>query len=334
MKRILATFLAMFAIILLAACSNTSKESIVKKLSSELEDMTSYKMEAKMTMHTGKEARTYDVEVLYKKEDNDHFKVTLMNEEEKTGQIILKNNEGVFVLTPDIKKTFKFQSEWPENSSQPYLYQSVIRDIMEDKEATFTEMDDYYLFEAKTNYEHQSNLPSEEIYINKKTLLPQAVHVLDEEKNTLIEVIFSNAETDVAFDEETFHKDKVLESLHASVDVEVDSNVLEVQYPLETFGATLVEEKEIQTENGKRIIMTFEGEDSFTLIQENEAVKDETYTEEVYGEMVEMKDSVAAISNGMIEWTKNGIKYYVASETMSTEQLTEVANSLEGKGIK
>src|SRR5699024_2034519 len=94
----------MFAIILLAACSNTSKESIVKKLSSELEDMTSYKMEAKMTMHTGKEARTYDVEVLYKKEDNDHFKVTLMNEEEKTGQIILKNNEREYELTHDIKK--------------------------------------------------------------------------------------------------------------------------------------------------------------------------------------------------------------------------------------
>src|SRR5690625_8014327 len=99
----------MFAIILLAACSNTSKESIVKKLSSELEDMTSYKMEAKMTMHTGREARTYDVEVLYKKEDNDNLKETIMNEEEKTGQIILNNNECVCSLTHDIEKTFKFQ---------------------------------------------------------------------------------------------------------------------------------------------------------------------------------------------------------------------------------
>src|SRR5699024_4872725 len=127
------------------------------------------------------------------------------------------NEEGVFVLTPDVNKTFKFQSDWPENSSQPYLYQSVIRDIVEDKEATFTEMDDYYMFETKTNYEHQSNLPYEEVYLDKKSLLPKAVHVLDEEKNLLIEVIFSHTETDVALEDDTFDKDILLEKLSSDV---------------------------------------------------------------------------------------------------------------------
>ena len=48
-------------------------------------------------------------------------------------QIILRNEEGVFVLTPALNKSFRFQSDWPQNSSQAYLYESLVRDILQDK---------------------------------------------------------------------------------------------------------------------------------------------------------------------------------------------------------
>ncbi len=50
--------------------------------------------------------------------------------------MILKNDDGVYVLTPALNKSFKFQSEWPENSSQAYLFESLVKDITEDKSAT------------------------------------------------------------------------------------------------------------------------------------------------------------------------------------------------------
>ena len=40
--------------------------------------------------------------------------------------IILRNSEGIYVLTPSLNKSFKFQSEWPYNSSQTYLLQTLL----------------------------------------------------------------------------------------------------------------------------------------------------------------------------------------------------------------
>src|SRR5699024_3232046 len=94
------------------------------------------------------------------------------DEDEKSSQIILKNKDGVFVLTPSLNKSFKFQSEWPDNSSQPYLYQSLINDIIKDSEATFEVTDAHYIFYIKTNYQSNNNLPFQEIYLDKKSYTP------------------------------------------------------------------------------------------------------------------------------------------------------------------
>ncbi len=65
-------------------------------------------------------------------------------------QIILRNEEGVFVLTPALNKSFRFQSDWPQNSSQAYLYESLVRDILQDKKnLTFEKTDKYYIFKTK-----------------------------------------------------------------------------------------------------------------------------------------------------------------------------------------
>lgn len=48
-------------------------------------------------------------------------------------QIILRNKDGVYVVTPSLNKSFKFQSEWPYNNSQVYLLQSIVDDIKDDE---------------------------------------------------------------------------------------------------------------------------------------------------------------------------------------------------------
>src|SRR5690625_7791841 len=111
----------------------------------------------------------------YKKNKHEYYRVTLESDEEYGGQVILKNEEGVFVLTPSLNKSFKFQTDWPENSSQPYLYQSLINDVIKDKEATFTANDSHYVFQTKTNYQNSTNLQFQEIYFDKKNYLTISV---------------------------------------------------------------------------------------------------------------------------------------------------------------
>ena len=95
---------------------------VVDKLTSNLEDAKSYYATGVMEVDNNGQVYQYNVEVAYQKPEN--YKVTLKNETTNNEQIILKNDEGVFVLTPALNKQFKFQSDWPLSSSQVYLYQS------------------------------------------------------------------------------------------------------------------------------------------------------------------------------------------------------------------
>lgn len=96
-------------ILLIAGCGEKSPESVVKQLEKTLGNINGYKIEAEMTMHTGQEPRNYDIAIWYKKGTENFYRVVLENDEGEGGQVILRNEEGVFVLTPALKKSFKFQ---------------------------------------------------------------------------------------------------------------------------------------------------------------------------------------------------------------------------------
>ena len=49
-------------------------------------------------------------------------------------KLYLKNPDGLYVVTPSLNKSFKFDSVWPENSSQAYLLQNLVNDIKNDSE--------------------------------------------------------------------------------------------------------------------------------------------------------------------------------------------------------
>lgn len=91
--------------------------------------------------------------------------------EKDQSQVILRNENGVFVLTPSLNKSFRFHSDWPNNSSQVYLFESLVKDVKNDGEASFSAKDSKYIFETKTNYQHNQMLPTQEIVFHKKTWL-------------------------------------------------------------------------------------------------------------------------------------------------------------------
>src|SRR5690625_3785141 len=110
-------------LLILGACGEKSADDVIGKMKKNIESMEGYQAKAEMTMNTGQEEQTYMIDVMHKKDDL--YRVALSNpEDDEGGQVILKNEEGVFVLTPSLNKSFKFKTEWPDNSSQPYLYQS------------------------------------------------------------------------------------------------------------------------------------------------------------------------------------------------------------------
>ncbi|MUK89718.1 outer membrane lipoprotein carrier protein LolA [Ornithinibacillus sp. L9] len=325
-------------VLILSACGEKSQEDVVDELQKNMEELSGYKTNAQMKMNTGQEEQSFDIEVWHKKED--FYRVTLSNDEsDKESQIILKNEDGVFVLTPELNKSFKFQSEWPENSSQPYLYQSLVSDIISDDEVEFEATENEYIFHAKTNYQSNNNLPFQEIYIDKKSYTPVLVKILDKDKNALVEVSFSNFELNPTFEETDFEIDAIMETAAASEDVPVSGDVSDetfaVVVPNNTVGAELTDRIEEDIEDGKRVISTYTGEKNFTLVQEKRnTVPTLSSPQEVNGDIVNLGHAVGALSENAVEWDYQGMNFYLASDQLTREELIEVAQSVVGTEVK
>jgi len=334
-------FVLVLLILFLAACGEKSKEDVTAKLQENLEEMTGYKAKAEMMMNTGQEEQTFNIDVWYKQDNL--YRVALDNGLERNeSQIILKNEDGVFVLTPALDKSFKFQTEWPENSSQPYLYQSLVKDVLKDTEAEFESNETHYIFKTKTNYQSNNNLPYQEIHFDKKTYTPSKIRVLDKDQNALVEVNFASFEMDPSFADDDFTMEKNMESSSAEEETAAQANPqseeteeLAVFFPTYTAGAEVKEKKEVDLENGKRVILTFEGEKNFTLVEERkdtEAVL--TSPQQVNGDIVNLGSTIAGLSENTMEWSYNGVDFTLASDELTKEEMIQVAQSVQGQEVK
>jgi len=116
---------------------------------------------------------------------------------------VLRNDEGVFVLTPKLKKSFRFQSDWPQNQGQVYLYQTLVQSILLDNSRQFAIDKESYVFDVMANYQNGS-LARQKIWLDQKTYAPQRVEVSDANANVLVEVTFEQFRFDVSFDEKAF----------------------------------------------------------------------------------------------------------------------------------
>lgn len=336
MKRRLFLFIAgLLTVFLLVGCAEKKQEDIVRDLNEKVKSMKSYEAEAKLSIKTGNEPQEYDVEVWYK--EPNYYRVNLKNAKKDQSQIILRNDEGVFVLTPALNKSFRFQSDWPQNSSQAYLYQSLVRDILTDKAHVFKKTDKYYVFETKTNYHHQNMLPKQKITFNKRDLTPVSVQLMDNDQNILVQVDFSKVKFDKKFDKGAFDTQKNMS--RAQVDVQTaakEEKPFAILYPQDTpQGMTLKEEKEFKTDNGKRAILTYKGDKrSFTLIQEKAKVAPATAAISVSGEPVDLGFTIGALTENSLMWSHNGVDYMLVSKGLKSEELMMVARSVTEKQVK
>jgi len=332
---ILAGFLL---VILLAGCGAKTKEELVDELSGKAESLKGYKLDAKMTLTMGTEKQEYEVEVWHNKPDQ--YRVYMKNATRDQSQMILRNKDGVFVLTPALNKSFKFQSDWPKNSSQPYLYESLVKDIVEDEEAKMTETEEHYVFETKTRYQYNKMLPIQEIVFNKKDLSPVSVKVMDSDRNVMLAVEFLKTEFDAKFDDNSFDLKKNMTGAQLEVPAsgnEEENRNFEIGIPMaELPGTSLVDEEEIITENGKRVILTYGGEKSFTLIQEKaEAITASTVSSQfMNGDPVDLGFTFGALTETSLYWTVDGVEYLLASNDLTAEEMIMLAKSVQASPEK
>ncbi|NBD24379.1 outer membrane lipoprotein-sorting protein [Paenibacillus glycinis] len=173
----------------LAGCGTKDAESVVKDLDKTLSGLDSYTGKGTMTLFTGQQPLEYQVEVSYQKPS--YYRIALTNAKKDITQIVLRNDEGVFVLTPRLNKVFRFQSDWPANQGQVYLYQTLVQSILLDNSRQFAVDNDAYVFDVMANYQNGS-LARQKIWLNKSDYAPNKVEVSDANNAVMVSVKFDS----------------------------------------------------------------------------------------------------------------------------------------------
>ena len=201
MKKILVFI---FLSLMLTGCGNESKEDVLKKFTDSINSTKSYKLTGTMEISNDEETFTYSLESYYLKDN--YYKVILVNQTNNHEQIILKNNEDIYVITPALNKSFKFQSEWPGNSSQAYLLGSLVTDIKNDGGVEINESEDGYIIKSSVNYPNNEELTYQKIYLTKDKNV-EKVEVFNKTDIVKIKVTFNSVDLKANLKESDFKLD-------------------------------------------------------------------------------------------------------------------------------
>ena len=194
-------FVTLVAALCLTGCGSLSDKEIKDNFIKDIESLKSYYMEGSLKLINNDDSYEYDVEVSYQKDDN--YKVSLNNKGNNYEQIILENKEGVYVITPSLNKSFKFQSDWPDNNSQSYLLGSVANDLKKYNEYKFTQKDSDYIYTVKTNYPNNPKYTKQNIILDKNYNLKK-VEVQDDKNISYIEFTVKTIDKKANFNESEF----------------------------------------------------------------------------------------------------------------------------------
>ena len=187
----------------LGLCGCGKSDNVVKKFQNKIEKADNYILKGNMSIVSNEDTFTYKVEA--SKSKDGYYKVSLVNQTNNHEQVILKNKDGVYVVTPDLNKSFKFQSDWPNNGSQSYLIDVLLNDVVNDDKVHVEK--DY--IQCKVNYPNNNTLYSEKIYLDKDYGVKK-VEVLDQDGNVKITLNVNSINYKAKFNDEYFSLESLI----------------------------------------------------------------------------------------------------------------------------
>ena len=304
----------------LVGCSKMDSKEAINKYKKTLESNSKYTMTGQMSIISNEENYQYDVSVDYM--EADYYKVSLVNKDNRHEQIILKNDNGVYVVTPSLNKSFKFQSEWPYNSSQAYILSSLLKDLENDSNVVFESKDDKYVLSSTVNYPNNSSLVSQKITFDKD-MLPTEVNVYNKEGVANITFKISKIDFKSKIDKTTFE----IDNTKSEGELDDVSSLDEIVYPMYLPTGTEFKGEQTTEADTKRVILTFGGNKSFTLIEEVSNIPENFEVTSVSGDLVHYENILGTLNNKTLNWTMNGKDYYIISDNLTNEELLKVASS-------
>ncbi len=305
-----------------------SKGDIKNQVEEVQTALKSYHLEGNLEMRNGDEVRTYNVKVSYKDIDGkDNYRVSLYDTSINQEQLILKNKQGVYVLTPSLNQIYEFKGDWPSNSPKPYIYQSMLGVF--NGEYELQKLDDGYLVSSYPNFANSNQWKKQEIKFSKD-LIPVWVNIYGANNELKVKFTVTKFEDKVELDEDYFKLDSTY-----SAAKETATNVTATidDLPLYPVGANIVAELKDQTTttiDGCVVhILAYDGSQPFTVVQKILTSSEEKQVTSIKGTLVDLDSGIGVFNNNSLTYWYNGVEYRIYSEVLNVAQLIEVANGME-----
>ncbi|MBW5447132.1 DUF4367 domain-containing protein [Cohnella sp. CFH 77786] len=347
---IVAVVLALTAI--LSGCGSKDATSIVKDLDKVMDKMESYQASGTMTLHTGQQPLNYKVEVWYQKPK--FYRIALTNEKRDITQIVLRNDDGVFVLTPSLNKSYRFQSDWPDNQGQVYLYQTLVQSIKVDNSRQFTKDKDAYVFDVMAGNYQNGSFARQKIWLAKDNYAPKQVQVTDTNNNLMVEVNFDSFDFGKKFDGKAFDmasnmgqttgsdspqagKDETGEASAAPKDEGAAAPapdagelpaVIEPDPDALPQGVTYVDQKDVQLGDTMGVMIRYTGTYDFTITERVAKAQAASASE---GIVLDLGFTVGLLSGDgtqTLTWSYDGVEYRLTTADLPQEDMVRVAQSM------
>ena len=327
----LVIFLILLNLTTLFSCKK--EEDVNKSFPEIVQELKSYKLIGKLESNYPSGTKECEVVVYYKSPNL--YRVELTNEGNNEPQIMIKNNDGIYVLLPTVNKMFKVDSSWPNNSSYPYILQSLSKDIISDENLITTKDNDKTYLEFNAKMFDNAVASKQKVTFNNDTNMPEEVLIYDDTNALIMRFVVNKLELNSNIDDLKFKVNDSMASLRLTYANNPISFDRLVTYP--TYfpdGASLVSENITGSTNDKTVFMKYGGDSPFTIIEQYVLSTEETKTNYVSGNIYMMGGAICIASNNSIFFYDSGMEYVVASTVLDYSTMIKMGESLRSSNNK
>ncbi|MCY0887909.1 MAG: outer membrane lipoprotein carrier protein LolA [Alicyclobacillaceae bacterium] len=308
------------------------EKSVANKLETHVKtlDQSNYKSTATMTVQMDNGSQTYTVETWY--ESPDVYRIALGDANKQVHQIIVHNDQGMFIVSPSLGKVFRFNGSWAQNQGHIYLYNQLLQQIIDGKDVQFSRSSGQYNFELPVT-PASDVVARERIQLEAKTLKPQMVTLLDKQLKPVVTLKYTSFQTGVKFSTSDFNPQSIVANngtvkttmAEGNPDSLASTSPFGYIEPTAEFGDKLADMWQTSETD---TILRFTGNHPFTLEEWRPTSGVSGIPD---GELLNLYGVPAVYVDGgtahQLLWTKDGVEFSLTSSTLSMDEMEDVAMS-------
>ena len=240
---------------------------------------------------------------------------------------MIRNNDGVYVLTPSLNQVYTFKGDYPLNSQKPYLFHSMLSAL--DGDYDIEKVSDGYLLSFVPKYENSPNWVKQDVKLSSD-FKPIWVNIYDSNNSVVCAINFVKVEFNASLNQDDFNVELNMEKAKENTS-NVSRNESELPFiVVDNIISSELSQQTSATIDGKTVyILSYTGSQSFTIIQSLLEENEETSYLAVNGTLLNCDQGLAIYNNSYLTYFYNGVKYEIYSSSLSVNEMIDIVSSLD-----